>query len=232
MRKLGLLWVWLGWLCLPSPVLHAAERWLLLTTPTMQPLAPLITARLAEAGIQADVRLVPQARLVAELAQPEADGAFLLTDLVAQTVPDVEPVPVALHQYELMAVTRQAAAPIRRPADLAHYRVGLLRGSQISEQVSQGLTHVYRVRSVEALVAAFAADRFDVILLARDLVAGQMSRAGITDYRVQEPPLASKPLFLMVSTRHKAALPVLTRIFQQALQQGRWQQEVKALMRH
>lgn len=231
MRKRGLLGMCLGGLCLLSPALQAAERWLLLTTHTMQPLAPLITSRLAEAGIAADIRLVPQARLVAELAQPEADGAFLLTELVAKAVPGIEPVPVVLHQYELMAVTRRTAAPIHRPSDLAHYRVGLLRGSQISERVSQDLAHVYRVRSVETLVAGFAAGRFDVILLARDLVVGQMSRAGVTDYRVQEPPLSRMPLFLMVSTRHQAMLPALTRIFQQALQQGRWQQEVKAVMR-
>lgn len=231
MRKRCLLGFWLGWICLLSPTLQAAEHWLLLTTPTMQRLAPLFSSRLAEAGIQADIRLVPQARLLAELAQPGVDGAFLLTELVTKTVPGVEPVPVALHQYELMAVTRQAASPIRRPADLAHHRVGLVRGSQLSEQVSRGLAHVYRVRSDEALVAAFAANRFDVILLARDLVAGKMSSAGVTDYRVQEPPLASKPLFLLVSSRHKAMLPALTRIFLQAQQHGRWQQEVKAVMR-
>lgn len=232
MREHFWLGFWLGWLCLLSPTLHAAERWVLLTTHTMQPLAPLITSRLAEAGIATDIRLVPQARLVAELARPEADGAFLLTELVAKAVPGVEPVPVALHQYELMAVTRQASIQIHQPADLARYRVGLLRGSQLSEQVVGQARHLYRVRSVETLAAALAAGRFEVILLARDLVAGQMKRAGVTDYRVQEPPLARMPLFLMVSSRHQAALPALTRVFQQAQQHGRWQQEVKALLQH
>lgn len=232
MSKPCLLRICFGCLCLLSSTLQAAEQWLLLTTPTMQPLSPLISSRLADAGIQAHIRLVPQARLVAELARQEADGAFLLTDLVAKAAPGIVPVPVVLHQYELMAVTQDAQIQIRKPADLAPYRVGLLRGSQISEQVSVEAGQIYRARSVNALVEAFAAGRFDVLLLARDLVGRQMTRVGVTRYQVQEPPLASKPLYLMVATRHRAALPALTRIFQQAVQQGSWPQEVEALLRH
>lgn len=211
----------------------ATESWRLLTTPTMRPFAPLMQQLMAQADIQTEIRIVPQARLIDELGQGLADGAFFLTPKSMQAVAGLEPVPVALHHYELVAVTRDTTEQFKGLHQLAGYRVGLERGNQVSEQLvgAAALPKLYRANSVPVLVQAFAAERFDILLLGRDQVARQMNRVGIRQYVVHEPPLAEEPLYLMVTAKRAAEVARLTRIFEQVVHHGNWTQQKDEILR-
>lgn len=211
------------------PSLLAVESWQLLATPPMRPFAPLMQSVLQQAGISATVRYVPQARLIAELQTGRGDGAFFLTERARDSVPALEIVPVALHQYDLMAVSLKPLAATT-PDALARYRLGIERGNQLSEAWSVNYPRVYRGNSVPKLVQAFAAGRFDVLVLGRDQVARQLNRVKIAVYYLHEPPLQSMPLYLMLLPHRRGALPAVTKAFQQAVDSGAWSRQMSQVL--
>lgn len=223
-----------GWLWLLAMPFAVAENWRLLTTTTMSPFYPLVQQLLAQADIHIEVRIVPQARMIDELKQGLADGAFFLTPKAMKAVPGLQPVPVVLHHYELVAVTRDATEQFSDLRQLATYRVGLERGSQVAEQLAANaaLPKLYRASSVPVLAEAFAADRFDILLLGREQVVRQLKRAGVDHYLIHEPPIAREPLYLMLTAKRASSIPMLTQVFEQVIRHTDWMAQKEAVLQH
>lgn len=200
------------------------------TTPQLAPFVPVVLRIVADAGLQGDVELMPQARVYGALRTGLVDGAFFLAEVGLSEVPGMAFVPVVLFRNDYMAVATSPEVVVQFPGDLARYSVAVERGNSAQERLVQGVPRLTKTIDQRAEFLMLASGRVDVAIASRAALPSLLAEAGITSPLIQEPPLYSQPLYLGLVGNGLAARDRLTRAFQKAMDDGSWARDVTAAL--
>ncbi len=144
-------------------------------------------------------------------------GTFV--DSLCQVV-FVRSLKVSLLTIETMVYTMGTTFEVKGPKSLKPYKIGIIRGYKLSEQLTKGLNRL-PVNTTESLFKMPNSRRLDVILMLKsDGDRFLKENAGFEKVRMLEPPLYSVPLFHFLHKKHRALIPKLEPIFKKMLKDG------------
>jgi hypothetical protein len=112
---------------------------------------PAVRRVLAKAGFSPKVEYVTLARMQDSLNRHVVDGAFVIGD-ASLSMTDGIKVPVPLLQNEIVAVSVDPDVVVRQVADLARYRVDVLRGNKDQAELTAGCPRVEENTGYERLL--------------------------------------------------------------------------------
>lgn len=213
-------------------LLRAAKPTLTLATGAREPLVSVPgrpgfveeVAREACRRIGHELRVVPlpiERALVNANAGIE-DGDLYRTAGFEKDFPNLTQVPEALIDQDFVAMARRPEVSARDWAGLSGYSVAYVTGNRILERHLAGHTGVTTVRDNALLFGLLAADRVDVVLIARWVGLVAARQAGLA-VRVLQPPLLRVPMYIYLHRRHQALVAPLAAALAQLKTDGTWQ---------
>lgn len=179
---------------------------------------------LTDAGYKVTLNKVPNTRLMNDLNSGKVDGSFFLNDTAISNVKGLKKVPLVLFTTEIVAVSVDSSVKVTKIADLANYKVGVVRGNSLQADITKGLK-VTEADNDEALVKMLGGKRFDVALMARSSVYILADKAKVSGVIIQEPALHVTPLYFVLTDRASGEMNKITKIFKDALDSGWWKKE-------
>lgn len=124
--------------------------------------------------------------------------------VVLDEYPNLLVVPESVFTVNFVAFTRDPALRIRHWDDLKPHSVATVTGWKILvkniERIQPQTYHV--LDTAEAMFRMLELERIEVATLGRLSGLDVVRRLGIADVHVQDPPLASRELFLLLNKRH------------------------------
>jgi polar amino acid transport system substrate-binding protein len=128
----------------------------------------------------------------------------------------------SFYSVRFSAFAREPDLAIRSFADLKPYAVGTVKGwkAAVNQVHAIGPAREYVVTSPEQLFQMLDKDRIDVGVMGYASGLKAISDLQLKGIYVVEPPLLKKDLFLMLSDRHAALVPVFEKVFKEMRQDG------------
>jgi stage V sporulation protein SpoVS len=206
-----------------------AQKFIVAGTESVRPFAGLVTNVLKDAGFEPELQVMPMQRFTQALGESTVAGGFFLSEQAAKAVTGAVKIPVVLFKNEVVAFAVKPDVKITSNADLAKYKVGIVRGNATHEAVAKGITPLL-ADNEESEVKMLAAGRFDVAILARSLVAEYCKKAGIDKYYVQEPPVLITPLYFVLSAKNAGLEAKLNVAFKKQVDSGQWTKDINAVL--
>lgn len=182
---------------------------------------PMVANALRNAGLSPTFIYQDQAELVTNLALNRIQGGFFLSEAAVAAIPGGAIIPVALSSNDTVAVTMMPGIAIASREDLATRTVGILRGNS-AYRLAAGDARITEFEGPEGLFKALATARVEIALAPRASVREYAASAGMRVWKIQEPPLASTPLYFVVSAQGRPFVPELMAAFKKAQDEGSW----------
>lgn len=171
-----------------------------------------ILIREAFARIDTPVVLVtlPSERGLISAASGDTDGDINRVAGLSAKYPELVQVEESNMVYEFMAFSRRKGLSIRSWEDLRGLDVAFITGWKILEDnVTAGT--ITKVDNAEQLFSLLRFDRVDAVLFDRWGGSHYLATMNLDDAVAQEPPLATREMFLYLNRRHGALAPRLAK---------------------
>jgi polar amino acid transport system substrate-binding protein len=215
-------------MCLSAASAHA-QSFTAACNPTVIAFEPLFQEVFAEAGLQLAMEGQPQARLFASLLDNEVQAGLMLSDAAISDLPGVIKIPYPLGYTEIVAVCADPSIRISSASDLPAFSIGIVRGNKIHEILTSGMK-LTATESSDSLFRMLAAGRFQVAIATKQVVPGLAKAAGMDRFYIQEPPLASIPLFLVLTESGAPFKNRLSPVIKRWVESGAWDRKANAIL--
>jgi len=173
----------------------------------------------AKLGIELDIKELPPRRSLEDANDGFADGEVGRVAGLEKEFTNLIRIDVPIKSIETMAYFTHGAVTINGLADLTRYRIGILEGMRLSEELTKGM-HPISVDSWEKLYTLLEMGRLDVILASREI---QEEWHDIPQTRnlesVQLQP-QGHAIYHYLNKRHLDFAPVIRMVLQDMRQTG------------
>lgn len=168
----------------------------------------LIREAFARIGTPVVLVTLPSERGLISAASGDTDGDINRVAGLSSKYPELVQVEESNMVYEFMAFSRRKGVAIRGWDDLRGLDVAFITGWKIFEDnVKAG--SITKVDNPDQLFSLLRLDRVDAVLFDRWGGAHYLAKMNLSDAVAQEPPLATKDMFLYLNRRHAALAPRL-----------------------
>ena len=151
---------------------------------------------------------LPSERGLISAASGDTDGDINRVAGLSAKYPELVQVEESNMVYEFMAFSRRKGLSIRSWEDLRGLDVAFITGWKILENNVTART-ITKVDNAEQLFSLLRFDRVDAVLFDRWGGAHYLATMNLNDAVAQEPPLATKDMYLYLNRRHAALAPRL-----------------------
>jgi polar amino acid transport system substrate-binding protein len=175
--------------------------------------AEILKAVYRRLGIPVEFVDLPAKRSLLESSEGRVDGEVQRILAVGTQYPTLLALHPSFNYIEPSAFVKDAELRVEGWASLAPHSVGIVRGVGSSEAGTRGMPRVEAVSTMDQLMQALAAGRYDVAVNDRFsglLIIQRLGLAGVV--RVVEPPLQHIPLHHFLHERHRALLPRIEQV--------------------
>lgn len=191
---------------------------------------PAVTAILTKAGYTVKPVVVDeQSELIAAVAKNETDLGFFLAQPLITGIKDASFVSARVMSTDFCAVTKDPSVVVKNSADLKKYKVGIVKGNAGHAAATRGVSNVVEAANEVEQFKLLQDGKVDVVVSVRDLVVPMSRASGLTGATVCEPPVMKNPTFIAVSAKAAGKKAALDEIFNAALKDGSWGQELGKL---
>lgn len=150
---------------------------------------------------------VPAERALRNVDQGIEDGNLIRIAGLEATYPNIVAVPESVITYDFVAFTHPPGFPTPDWQSLDGRSVGIVTGWKILEENITDAGRLMRARNGEQLFEVLARERIEVAVYERLQGRELCKKTGLGDYRILEPPLARRPMFIYLNRRHSQLLP-------------------------
>jgi len=142
--------------------------------------------------------------------------------IIYKTYNNMVTVPVSFHSVRFSAFSKHRDIPIKHFEDLKPYSVGTVKGWRAAVNNIQRVAPVeaHIVTKPEQLFRMLQQDRIDFGVMGYMSGLKTISDLHLHDIYVIEPPLIEEKLFLLLAAKHRALVPVFTRVFNDMIKDG------------
>ncbi|WP_206483906.1 transporter substrate-binding domain-containing protein [Thalassotalea sp. G2M2-11] len=165
--------------------------------------------------IQQPISITP---LPANRAQHEAnrgikDGEILRIYSYGEETPNVIRVPTPYYYFTTAAFSRKnTSITINRPADLAHYRIGVVRGVKHTENATKKLSNVSLSNSTRELFHQLSIGNIDIALTSFQDGQFLIKQLGNDKFKVVHPALVYESLFHYLNKKHEKLVTPINQV--------------------
>ncbi|HSW05083.1 substrate-binding periplasmic protein [Aquabacterium sp.] len=170
--------------------------------------AEILTAVYRRLGIPVVFVDLPAKRSLLESSEGRVDGEVQRILAVQTQYPTLVALQPSFNYIEPSAFVKDLALRVEGWPSLAPHSVGIVRGVGSSEAGTRGMARVEAVSTMDQLMQALAAGRYEVAV--NDRFSGLLiiQRLGLGKVlRVVDPPLQHIPLHHFLHERHRALVP-------------------------
>lgn len=175
-------------------------------------------------GHELKVLALPSKRALLLSNLGELDGEVGRVAQTSSLYPNLIQVPVAIGQFEAVAIGKKASERFEDFKQFKPYKLGILRGVVWSEKKTVGYTRMI-VDDMAALIRMLQVDRFDYGLGDRNIFTYVKKMTGAQLY-VLDPPIFQFDLFPFVNKKHQELITLLQAMMQEMKKTGELQQLV------
>ena len=179
-------------------------------------------------GLDIKISSMPANRAEALATSGRVDGEIMRIWSYGEENPTTVRVPTAYYSLETMPfVMTKSGIVINTKADLNQYRVAKVRGVKHTNNITQGLDHVFESKNTETMFKLLKAGKVDVVLtntLDGLIVLKQMNMKGITP---MPEPLKSLPLYHYIHTSKAYLVPLIDKAIKVSKASGKLESLVK-----
>lgn len=122
-------------------------------------------------------------------------------------------IPVSINKISIVAFTMDKEIKINKIDDLKHYTVGVRRGIQFAENISDE-KNIYKVAKIEQLFNMLYLGRIDVAVEANVAGIEIIKKLKLNGIHISKKPLISKKLYHYLNKKHKKIIPFITNSLQ------------------
>lgn len=140
------------------------------------------------------------------------DGDFVRIAGLERRYRNLVMVPEQLDDFEFVAFSTTVNLTDSSWAALAPYHVGIVRGWKILEENLAGVKKLTSAKNQEQLFTLLKNGRVDVVIYARHEGYGLVKQLGIANCRVQNSPLAVRPMYLYLNKKHAGLVAPLAAV--------------------
>lgn len=148
------------------------------------------------------------------------DGDFVRIAGLEKSYPNLIMVPEELDNFEFVAFSQDLDLVTNSWAALVPYHVGIVRGWKILEQNLSGVKELTAVKNQEQLFRLLKNGRVEVIVYSRNEGNYLLSKLGMENVRVLEPPLAVRPMYLYLNKKHLGLVAPLAVVLKEMKEEG------------
>ena len=174
-----------------------------------------------EIGYDVVLKRYPVKRTYVQADFDKVDGILISSKSLLADYKNLIPVPVPLAQAELVVLSITEDFVVDGPSSLEKYRIGLLRGYLLSEQITRTMQRQI-VEDYRALFSILQMKRVDVVIaLKRESQRFLATNPEFNDVRTLEPPLTTIPMYHFLNKRHRELIsrvsPIVQRLIDEKL---------------
>ncbi|WP_082568738.1 ABC transporter substrate-binding protein [Rhizobacter sp. Root1221] len=175
-------------------------------------------------GIPVEFVDLPAKRSLLESSEGRVDGEVQRILAVQTQYPTLIPLHPSFNYIEPSAFVKDVALRAEGWPSLAPHSVGIVRGVGSSEAGTRGMSRVEAVSTMDQLMQALAAGRYEVAVNDRFsglLIIQRLGLGGVV--RVVDPPLQNIPLHHFLHERHRALVPRIEQVLRSMQASGELQ---------
>ena len=182
----------------------------------------LLTEAFQRLGHRVTILSEPAERSLVNANFGKQDGDAFRIGGISTLYPNLIQSTVPLYQNEFSAFSNKPIPAFSGLENLDAMRIGIVRGHKILEQKTTRL-NVQKVNDPETLFEMLAVDRFDVVLINKEIgliVSAHFPDASIN---VLEPPLISRSMYFYLNERHADLVKKLDQVLMDMKRDGSFQ---------
>jgi polar amino acid transport system substrate-binding protein len=165
--------------------------------------AKMLIPTLKNGGIDIDVEPMPGERARVEATIGRKDGDLGRIFSYGEHNPTMIRVPTPYATNDLVAFALKSKnISVKSKADLAKYKLAIIRGVQVTRDITKGMPNVHEVNELEAAIEAVQAGRDDIFVTSEFAALYMLKKRNITDI-VPVGNISSLPLYIYLNPRHK-----------------------------
>ena len=170
-----------------------------------------------EVGYDIRVARLPTKRSYVHADVEKADGIVISTESLLKDYTNMIMVPVPLRQVELVVFSSTREFTVEGAASLRPYRVGLMRGYFLSEEITRDMDRII-VEDYDALFSILQVGRVDVALALKGEGRRFLKRhPRFQGFKVLEPPLFSATMYHFLNKKHESLIPKIIPVMERLI---------------
>lgn len=168
----------------------------------------LVKDAFARTGTPLILVTLPSERGLISAAAGDTDGDINRVAGLSAKYPELVQVQEPNMVYEFMAFTLRQGPPVRTWQDLRDLNVAFITGWKIFEENVKA-KNIVKVDNADQLFTLLSLNRVDAVLFDRWGGSHYLQKLGLNDAVAQEPPLATRDMFLYLNRRFEHLAPLL-----------------------
>lgn len=168
-------------------------------------------------GIPVEFQRLPRERAIRSADNGATDGIDARLPGLEQQYPNLIMVSVPITSIEAVVITKDKTFEVKGWESVAPYTIGLVRGTKLVEQRTQGMK-AEAATTLEQALRKLEANRTDIVIHTRDALC-EAKKLGFTDLKVLEPPLEQVKGYHYLNKTHQALQAKLADVFTQMTQE-------------
>lgn len=174
----------------------------------------------ARLGIDFEIQLLPGERALRNADDGIDDGDVCRIANLSQRYPNLVRTTEPVLEYRMAVFSAGEELALSGADSLWPYRLGILSGWKILEDVTSGHPRRWELAATDQLFLMLAAGRLDLVFIDRLLGREAIARLELTGIRELSPPLLTGTWYLYLHRRHQALLPAIDRELRRMKEDG------------
>ncbi len=158
-------------------------------------------------GIDVDIPYIPAERSMYSANKGLHDGVLNRIEGLEKTYVNLIRVPESNMDFKFVAFSKKHELTTDNWATLYPLRVGFIKGWKILEQNLKGHPDITYANSAEQLFRMLDKDRIDIAIYGELVGYAQLHSMKIDSFKVLQPPLATRKMYLYLHKKHKNIVP-------------------------
>lgn len=158
-------------------------------------------------NITAELPFLPAERSIMAANLGLHDGELNRIEGMERMYPNLVRVPESNMDFKFVAFSKKYNFETTDWSTLNSFRVGFIKGWKILEQNMKNHPDLTYVNSAEQLFRQLDKEHIDIALYGELVGYAQLKEMNITDYKVLNPPLATKKMYMYLNKKHEDLAP-------------------------